>query len=522
MPERLLQLTRPLTRPARRPPADRPTRFRLRTADAGGPVAYADFNPHGAPDGAPTLVLLHGLGGNHLNWLPAAPMLAKHARVLAVDLVGFGRTPKAGRSHGLGAQSAMLERFLPEVVRGPAVLLGNSMGGALALQHAARLPDQIAGLCLVSPALSPSIGARIPLAKAARYAAQATPGLGELFMYLEGRRVGARGLFMDLLTLGTKDVNNVPPEVVEANVSILADRMEREPLAHAQSYLDVTRSLFLHLLVPGLVDGWARSVRAPVSILHGAHDHIVPHELSEDFARKHGFEIDLLDTAGHVPQMEDARAFTDRVVSWLRRHALLTEPAAPPRSLRASPPAAAVEAAPRSLRAVPSANDDAPLTLRTPRPRPTKPRCRAPHDLGAAPRGCNRFTTGALIVPAPAPPGRTMKIYEEQLQKMGQERALEYERRVYEFVRDQLAGGSAREVDRLEIRQIIKEAHDAGLETERQVAGYVAGAWLYGEEFLRRVEPLRDRFTDKAVSPEDKAKLILDLCDDLGRAAPSA
>lgn len=112
-----------------------------------------------------------------------------------------------------------------------------------------------------------------------------------------------------------------------------------------------------------------------------------------------------------------------------------------------------------------------------------------------------------------------MKIFEEQIQKMGQERALEYERRLYEFVRDELAGGNAREVDRLEIRQIVKEAHDAGLDTERQVAGYVAGAWLYGEEFLGRVEPLREKFVDGAISPEDKAKLILDLCDELGRAA---
>lgn len=114
-----------------------------------------------------------------------------------------------------------------------------------------------------------------------------------------------------------------------------------------------------------------------------------------------------------------------------------------------------------------------------------------------------------------------MKIYEEQIQKMGQERALEYERRVYEFVRDELAGGHAREVDRLEIRQIIKEAHDAGLETERQVAGYVAGTWLYGDEFLRRVEPLRDRFGDAATSPEDKARLVLRLCDELGGATPA-
>jgi hypothetical protein len=115
-----------------------------------------------------------------------------------------------------------------------------------------------------------------------------------------------------------------------------------------------------------------------------------------------------------------------------------------------------------------------------------------------------------------------MKIYEEQIQKMGQERALEYERRVHEFVRDQLAGGHAREVDRLEIRRIIKEAHDAGLETERQVAGYVAGAWLYGDDFLRRIEPLRDRFGDPALSPEDKAKLVLRLCDELGRTTTAS
>lgn len=48
--------------------------------------------------------MLHGLGGSYLNWLPAAPELAKHARVLAVDLVGFGRTPLAGRSVGVASQ----------------------------------------------------------------------------------------------------------------------------------------------------------------------------------------------------------------------------------------------------------------------------------------------------------------------------------------------------------------------------------------------------------------------------------
>jgi hypothetical protein len=111
-----------------------------------------------------------------------------------------------------------------------------------------------------------------------------------------------------------------------------------------------------------------------------------------------------------------------------------------------------------------------------------------------------------------------MKIYEDQIQRLGLERALEYERRMCQFVEEELAGGSAREVDRLEIRQLIRDAHEAGLESERQVAGYVAGAWLYGDDFLQRIEPLRDRFRDDALSPAEKAKLVLDVCDDLGRS----
>ncbi|MBK8257230.1 MAG: hypothetical protein IPK82_31720 [Polyangiaceae bacterium] len=109
-----------------------------------------------------------------------------------------------------------------------------------------------------------------------------------------------------------------------------------------------------------------------------------------------------------------------------------------------------------------------------------------------------------------------MRIFEDQIDKLGQERALEFERRVCDFVRDELAGGNARELDRMEIRAMIKEACDAGLESERQIAGYVAGSWLYGEEFLQRVEPLRDRFRDEGMAPEEKARLILDLVDDLG------
>jgi len=56
-----------------------------RTVDLGGPVHYVDF---GGPDDAPTVVLVHGLGGSHLNWDLFAPLIRGRARVLALDLSG--------------------------------------------------------------------------------------------------------------------------------------------------------------------------------------------------------------------------------------------------------------------------------------------------------------------------------------------------------------------------------------------------------------------------------------------------
>src|SRR5437879_4560738 len=106
--------------------------MRSRTIDLDGPVHYADFGGTG-----PTLVLVHGLGGSHVNWLAVAPVLARRARVLAVDLAGFGRTPLGERSADVHTNRVLLDRFLDAVAAGSAVLVGNSMGGLLAMMEAA-------------------------------------------------------------------------------------------------------------------------------------------------------------------------------------------------------------------------------------------------------------------------------------------------------------------------------------------------------------------------------------------------
>src|SRR5436190_1988411 len=162
--------------------------MRSRTVDLGGPVHFADFGGSG-----PTMVLVHGLGGSHLNWLAVGPALAARARVLAPDLAGFGRTPLAGRSAHVRANAQLLDRFIDAVAEGPATLIGNSMGGLLAMMEAERQPEKVTRLVLVGAAQPRPPGTRFDPVVALTFAAYAVPGLGERFMRWRAARRGPEG-----------------------------------------------------------------------------------------------------------------------------------------------------------------------------------------------------------------------------------------------------------------------------------------------------------------------------------------
>jgi len=118
----------------------------LEHLDVEGPIAFRAW------DGPleTTFVLIHGLGGSHLSWLQVAPGLSGLGRVLALDLPGFGRSPRAGRATRMMDSRRWLSRFLEEATHGPVVLVGNSMGGGVSLLHAAIEPDRVAGIVLTS------------------------------------------------------------------------------------------------------------------------------------------------------------------------------------------------------------------------------------------------------------------------------------------------------------------------------------------------------------------------------------
>lgn len=113
------------------------------------------FTKKAGNPGLPVVVLLHGAGSSHLSWPPGLRRLSDFA-VLAVDLPGHGRSHPPGRS-SIDDYAADIANLLNQQKIEQAILIGHSMGGAIAQTLALSQPDLITGLVLIGT------GAKLPV-----------------------------------------------------------------------------------------------------------------------------------------------------------------------------------------------------------------------------------------------------------------------------------------------------------------------------------------------------------------------
>lgn len=105
---------------------------------------------HCTGKGSPTVLLEAGIGGNHLDWILAQPIIAQQTRVCSYDRAGYGwseRGPKPRLASSISAELQMLVRRAG--LEGPFVLVGHSFGGLLSIYFAAKYADEVVGLVLV-------------------------------------------------------------------------------------------------------------------------------------------------------------------------------------------------------------------------------------------------------------------------------------------------------------------------------------------------------------------------------------
>ena len=286
--------------------------MRSRIIDLDGPVHVADFGGSGMP-----IVLVHGLGGSHANWLAVGERLAEHGRVLAPDLAGFGRTPLAGRSSGVGANRALLDRLLGATCDEPAVLVGNSMGGLISLMQASLRPEKVAALVLVGPAQPRPLLAAADWRIVATFAAYAMPMVGETFVRWRSRLLGPEGVVRQTLDLCCVDASRIAPEVFAAHVALAEERASGMPWA-AEAFLGAARSVVARTIRAGWFAELVRAVKAPTLVVQGDADRLVPVLASRALAESRpDWRLEIMPGIGHVPQLEAPDRFIDLVGSWL-------------------------------------------------------------------------------------------------------------------------------------------------------------------------------------------------------------
>ena len=283
------------------------------TIDIGTEVNYVDFGGSGDP-----IFLVHGLGGSVENWMAAGPLLTEWGRVLALDLGGFGRTALPdGKTGAINDNRDLLDRFLDEMARGPATLVGNSMGGMISILEAAAEPRKVSRLVLVDPAVPVPENAEVDPIVEFLFATYATPGAGEEFVEDRLRELGPEQVTRMTLELCCVDVERIPPEVVDAHVSLSRERAGMEWSTRA--FLEAARSVMTKIAEPAYTES-IRSLAAPALVLYGDCDRLITRAAIESLAAlRPDWKLEILDGIGHTPMLEDPERFASVVGAWLER-----------------------------------------------------------------------------------------------------------------------------------------------------------------------------------------------------------
>lgn len=278
-----------------------------------------------APPGFEPAVYVHGLGGSALNWTDLMGQLSDVDAAdsngvpplagAALDLPGFGFSPPADDgSYTLAARVAAVVALIEKCGNWPVHLIGNSLGGAISTRVAARRPDLVRTLTLISPALPDLRPRLLPL----RLAAITTPGLGRWLLTKMLEMPPAKRADTSVAELYA-DPGRLPPGRRE---EAIAEIIRRDRLDYAvEAMLGSTKALVAEYAKPGPAPLWrdAARVTAPTLILHGSHDRLVNPASAGRAARtfRHG-RVVVLPRIGHVAMMERPDLVAAEIREFLR------------------------------------------------------------------------------------------------------------------------------------------------------------------------------------------------------------
>lgn len=236
------------------------------------------------------VLFIHGFGGDLDNWLFNMDALAEHYRVVALDLPGHGQSATALPGSQLAQLADFVAAFMEALAIPSAHLVGHSLGGAIAALFAQRHPARARSLALIG---------------SAGFGAEINPRYGEGFINAQSRRE-----LKPVIELLFAD-----PALVSRQM--LDDLLKYKRLDGAADALNALhQSLFANGRQSALPGQQLDASVTPLLLIWGAEDHIIPARHAE-YAPANA-RVEILDGAGHMPQMEKAAEVNQLLLQHLR------------------------------------------------------------------------------------------------------------------------------------------------------------------------------------------------------------
>jgi pimeloyl-ACP methyl ester carboxylesterase len=250
------------------------------------------------------VILLHGIGCSVLEWEHNFEALATQHRVIALDILGSGLSDKPpNETYSMERLAKFVLSFMSTLGIARASLIGNSMGGQIALQCAILSPERVEAMVLIAPA---GLGKDTLV----NFKVASLPILGEALTYPT-----AFGLGM-LWRTAVYDKAVISSEMVAEKVALA-----KAPGAQA-AFLKTLRGFLgftgfpagplkvLHAALP--------SVKTRALVIWGRQDKLLPVVQAETLRQLlPNVQVDIFEQCGHVPQMEYPREVNAKVLTFL-------------------------------------------------------------------------------------------------------------------------------------------------------------------------------------------------------------
>jgi pimeloyl-ACP methyl ester carboxylesterase len=291
----------------------------------GWRIHYCYLRPR-SPSSSPPLLFVHGFGAALGHWRNNLQVLSESHPVYALDLLGFGRSQKAGANYNPAFFAELLADFCDTFLQRPAILVGNSLGSVISLLTAHRYGDRVKGLVLINlPDTSLLSRSSLPSPQSIEtHSRKAFPSFGDWIRYPLIFLLTSPLVINPLLAIVRSPailfnaLRNAyaDPRWVDEELKALIQEPTQDPLA----------PLTLRCLTRGMgqvaPEDQARStlpqMQIPILLIWGKQDRLVPPPLARRCATLNPrIQVVELDQAGHCPQDECSDRVNALILQWL-------------------------------------------------------------------------------------------------------------------------------------------------------------------------------------------------------------